>query len=610
LPGFFSRFGARLTRVCCNTPLNKLEIFARLAGDAHRQEVSGTKKNEALQPEKSVESAHSEKSNSFRDVVSACCWHKLAHFNPSRCRMKTIGWRLSLSAALLAGCKSPSANRPLAQEPPAASTPAANAPVVPITRLPPTVPFTDVRLVSAIEPLPGEVRRPGASTAELIAPAPPMPSSSTPAPGMPQPTFASAIPLQLSLFDAVETALLQNPDLTTLRQTEGVSVGALGVARTYPFNPFVQIQATPFQDAINAGPGTTYHYVLVMQTLQLAHQQRHREDIGMAALNTVRWNILQAELLNVAQTERLYFMALYQRGLRDLARASASLNDQLLAISERQLNAGQASAADVAIIRLDDRSTNTQARLAEANYQTALLDLRRHLNVPLDSPLEVTGDLARWQWSAASPETLLRMKCPESSVSPVVDPRAAVTDLVSSRPDVMAARSDMAMAQSTANLASASRVPDLQIGPYYQRTESGTSFYGFRAQMDMPIFNTGVPLLRQRQAEVRQRQVAWEQLRARATIEAQAAIDRYERARQLAIQSSGDFSVSLPVELQKLEQQFKAGEVDVVRIFTARTSMIQNRRAHLDTLNELAQAAAQLTAATAIPPQAVVSVAP
>ena len=61
----------------------------------------------------------------------------------------------------------------------------------------------------------------------------------------------------------------------------------------------------------------------------------------MAALNTVRWNILQAELLNVAQTERLYFTALYQRGIRDLARASATLNDQLLTISERQLNAGQ-----------------------------------------------------------------------------------------------------------------------------------------------------------------------------------------------------------------------------------------------------------------------------
>ena len=56
-------------------------------------------------------------------------------------------------------------------------------------------------------------------------------------------------PPSLSLFDAIETSLVQNPDLTALRQNEGVSLGLLGVARTYPFNPFVQLQATPFQQA-------------------------------------------------------------------------------------------------------------------------------------------------------------------------------------------------------------------------------------------------------------------------------------------------------------------------------------------------------------------------
>lgn len=421
---------------------------------------------------------------------------------------------------------------------------------------------------------------------------------------------APVSPLQLSLFDAVETALRQNPDLIALRQQEGVSIGVLGVAQTYPFNPFLQVQATPLQEAINAGSGTIYHYVLVMQTIQLAHQQRHREDVGMAALNAVRWNILQAELLNVAQSERLYFTALYQRGIRDLAAASAALNDQLLAISERQFNAGQTSAADVAIVRLDDRSTNTQARLAEANYQTALLDLRRHLNVRLDTPLELGEDLTRWQWGEATPEALWRIKCPQATMGQLIDPTASVADLVSGRPDVMAARSDMAVAQSSTNLARASLVPDLQIGPYYQRTESGTTFVGFRAQMDMPIWNNGTPLLRQRQAELRQRQVALEQIRNRAIIEGQTAIDRYERARLFAIQSGQNFSLSLPLALQKLEEQFKAGEVDVVRIFTARTSLIQNHRAHLDTLNELALAAAQLTVATAIPAQAIVSIGP
>jgi hypothetical protein len=153
--------------------------------------------------------------------------------------------------------------------------------------------------------------------------------------------FPQTPTLRLSLFDAIETGLLQNPDLTAARQAEGVSFGALGVARTYPFNPFLQITATPIQQRTDGQDTVVYHYVLVMQTLQLAHQQRYREEIGMAALTSVRWNILQLELNNIAQTERLYFTATYLRGVRDLMVANAELNEQLLSVSEKQLAAAR-----------------------------------------------------------------------------------------------------------------------------------------------------------------------------------------------------------------------------------------------------------------------------
>ena len=47
--------------------------------------------------------------------------------------------------------------------------------------------------------------------------------------------------------------------------------------------------------------------------------------------------------------------------------------------------------------------------------------------------------------------------------------------------------------------------------------------------------------------------------------------------------------------------------VDVLRIFQARTSLILNRRASLDLLNELAQATAAVTATTGIFPRALVT---
>ena len=412
----------------------------------------------------------------------------------------------------------------------------------------------------------------------------------------------------LNLDTAIELGLTQNPDLVTLRQNEGVGEGMLEVAQTYPFNPYVQIQATPLQRAPDGGNGTVYHYVLLMQTVQLAHQQQYREDAGAATLNQIRWNIRQFELLNVAQTARVYLTALYQRGIRDLTRASAELNEQLLRISQSQLDAGQITSADTAIVRLDAQSTRQQAQLAEANYQTAMLDLRRQLYLPLETPLELTGDLWNFRWKPARSAALVQVQAGglDADVNYGSD-TDIVKRLADGRPDLMAARSDIGTAWANFKLANASRVPDLQIGPYYQRTFDGQTFYGFRAQMDMMVINSGRPLANQRAAEYHQRHTAWEQLQRRAELEAVAAVDRYERARRLVDAARVDVQESLPAELQRLEEQFLAQEVDVLRIFQARTSLIQNRRAFLDLLNELSQATAAVTAATALPPAVLVS---
>jgi len=423
----------------------------------------------------------------------------------------------------------------------------------------------------------------------------------------------AAGPAVLSLDDAIETALNQNPDLAAIRQTEGVSEAALGVAQTYPFNPWVQVRTTPYQRTTDGGTGSTFHYVLLQQNVQLAHQQQFREDVACSQLNQVRWNIHNFELLNVAQTARLYLTALYQRGIRDLARSNAELNQQLLQISERQLDAGQITSADVAIVRIDARSTRQQADLAEANYQTALLDLRRQLNIPFDQPLELTGDLSQFRWRSAHDAALSQAgsRSGDSELAlgdlHVRDDNALIMRIADGRPDIMAAKADIETAHANYRLANAMRTPDLLIGPFYQRDDFGTVFAGLQAQMDLQVNNSFRPLTRQREAEYRQRSVTWEQLQTRAELEAVATASRYERARQLVEAARPDFTDDLPKELERLEAQFKANEVDVLRIFQGRTSLINNRRAALDLLNELAQATAAFTAASGIPPKALVS---
>src|SRR5205823_12632075 len=140
-----------------------------------------------------------------------------------------------------------------------------------------------------------------------------------------------------------------------LRGQLNVNPAIVGVARTYPWNPFVQGQflprgrpfVPPEPGVPASGAGLSSYYVWVMQRFELAHQRQFRIKGALASLNQVQWNIFQGELLNVAQTTMLYFTALYQKELQELAQETAELNERLAGIVERRFRANLAKAADV-----------------------------------------------------------------------------------------------------------------------------------------------------------------------------------------------------------------------------------------------------------------------
>lgn len=432
-------------------------------------------------------------------------------------------------------------------------------------------------------------------TATKLAP----PQTATP------PSISATV--KLGLNEAIETGLAQNPDLVTIRGTEGVSSAVLGVAHTYPFNPTLQARLLPYNRFSDGTNASVYNYILLWQQFELCHQRSFREKNASAALTGVRWNIHQAELQNAATTQQLYFAALYQRGLRDLAELTRRLNDELLAVMEKRLNAGRAAAADVAMVRIDASTSRQQARLAEVNYRTALLALRRQLNLSPDVPLDLDGELGSFEWHSVSGPELCRLVGDSSEFTTTMNREAIVNELAARRPDVLAARANSQAAHANLGLARASRVPNLWLGPFYSRDSEGIVSLGFQTQMDIPVVNTGMPLVNQREAEFRQQLTTAEQLEVRARQDTRTALDRYEQALELYQQTSAQSNQQLPQELQKLEDEFRKGEIDILRVVQARNSLLLFRRTTLDSLNELAQAAAAMTAASGLPPAALVS---
>jgi outer membrane protein TolC len=412
----------------------------------------------------------------------------------------------------------------------------------------------------------------------------------------------AAAPVGLTLDGAIATSLERNPTVIALRAGEPVAQAAYGVAEVYPWNPFVQVQVLPYARDTEGRELATNHYVWLMQTLELAHQGRYRRASAAAACNQVRWNIVQGELTNAAQTERLYFTALYQRDLRDLAQRTAALNADLLGVVERRFGAGIATVAEQTTARVTARQGRKQAALAETAYQAALLALRRQLNLPTAEPFALVGRLEEFDWLPIAGID----EAQGQAIGAITISEQVAQEMALQRPDVMAAHAAVNVAQSNADLARANLVQNVGIGPFYERDESGTVFAGFRTQMTLPVWDSGRPLLRQREAETQQQIMTLSQLQARAQIEVETALDRYERARRLAGRERTDFSRTIPAELRRVQEQFAAGQADILNVFAAQNSLLQEYRSYLDLLNELAQAAADVTLAAGLAPARVV----
>ena len=275
----------------------------------------------------------------------------------------------------------------------------------------------------------------------------------------------------------------------------------------------------------------------------------------------------------------------------------------MIGVTDRRFNAGLATTTERLTANIAARQSRRLAELAEVDYQSAVNSLRTVLNLSSNERFELISNLEAYKWmrpkgmhgrgSAAGVECDLR------------DPDEDDALGLSNRPDVTAARFAVSAARANLDLAKANTVPNVSTGPTYERDESGTLFFGVAAQMDLPVWNTGCPLVRQRAAELQQQLIVWTQTRTRAALQVQAAEHRYMVAHKLweshlAESRTGDN------ELTTATNAFEQGQASILEVLSIQDSLLQERKSYLDLLNEMSQAATDLVAALGIDPDSLI----
>ncbi|MDB5351725.1 MAG: outer membrane protein [Planctomycetota bacterium] len=422
------------------------------------------------------------------------------------------------------------------------------------------------------------------------------------APIVPVPTVAvpTAGGQPITMEAALYGAITSNPDLVALRQGNAASAEAVEVARRFPttLNPTLWVDVRPL--AYERVPGMTLGnggrippkldqkdalmFFSLRQPIELGHQTRSRYHIAKAAYSQQQWTVVQAELLSLVQTYRFFQTAAYRREKLRVAIQLAEFNDKLVQTLKRRLEAvNQVQAADVALAEVEAEGTRQLVEAARQDYAVALADLQNQIGLPETAgTAEPLGDFAL---AGAIPE---------------VEDAELVQLALHNRPDLHGARAAAQGARAAVCLAKGDRIPTPVVGPIYERDEQGTQFFGFVYITPIPILNSGMPLVRQREAEYQRALVAARQLEQRAIAQVRSAVAKWNGANRLVSRTAG-LPEAVRGQIATLEQLFDVGQTDLSRLLQARRSLIQLENARLDAMWQATQAQADLLTAVGSP---------
>ena len=248
------------------------------------------------------------------------------------------------------------------------------------------------------------------------------------------------------------------------------------------------------------------------------------------------------------------------------------------------MEANQVQAADVALARVESQATRQLVKAARQDYLMALTDLRNQIGIP-----DQAGTI----------EPLGEFTLPP--YIPPIDEQVMIQEALMSRPDIHAANAQIAGTQAAVSLAKGDRIPTPIIGPQYAQDEVGVQYVGFVLISQLPVWNSGKPLVLQREAEHRRAIVAFQQAQQRAVAQVRAAVAKWNGASELVNESVRTDHGLLNKEVGTLDRLFEAGQADLTKLMQARQRLIQLQNNQLDAVWQATQAQSDLLLALGMP---------
>jgi len=305
----------------------------------------------------------------------------------------------------------------------------------------------------------------------------------------------------ISIGDAIDAALANNPNVQSVRQERRIAEGDLKRARYWnQFNPTVGGGAD--QRRFSQGGTGTQASGSVSLEVEVANQRGKRIEAAEQQLARVDAEIRNAERLLVADVKEAFYGSLYLARRLSLLRRVQHLNLRLRDASAKRYGAGEVAKLEANLGEIRYSQSRKDVLGAERDHRNAVRGLERLLGREPSATLGLDGDLR---------------------ARPVrVDADDAVEAALASRPDLDARTAEIARVDAETALTRRLIVPNVTVGGVY---DEETEIPGLTDRIIGGRVSIPLPLFDRKQAEL-------------TTLAGQRSQARYERnAVTLAVQT-------------------------------------------------------------------------
>jgi outer membrane protein len=410
-----------------------------------------------------------------------------------------------------------------------------------------------------------------------------------------QPPAAPPAPLQLTLKQAVQLALKQNPQrvIAQLLVSESdrnsqiarsellpqAKVAAAGSINQYNVQSIERAPARKglglFQ-VIEAGPTFS-------QTL-LNFQQIRAYQIGREGTHLARADEQTTREIVVNAVVDQYLQILRALATRDAASVRVKLAQRLYEQAEELQKTGIGLNIDTVRANVELQNERQTLIDAETLTHTTNYGLAALLDLPRDQDLEVADHLDFYDLPALEKETLLNQA-------------------LTSRPEIRSLNSQQRIAKLTTDAAGEQRLPQLDFSGFWfyqgSRFNNGIPAYTYALSLEFPLFTGGRIRAEEARARLEEQHVAENrrQLEAQIVNEVKSALDQLTAARNSVDVANLGLQLAQE-EVAQAQRRFAAGVTTNVEVITAQDALARASDNQIGALYQFNLSRASLARAT------------